>query len=104
MREPPKMTQPHTGESMPAVVSRFIRELNDVTAWIAESVAPTTQPERTELQWCHSCQGNVEAGDEHFRSLTNRAIALSGHAMNRRCPDCTTDSPCERVREFMGQT
>lgn len=51
------MTMPKPGEHMERVVSRFVRELNAVTAWMESQTHPDTIVEATVLsgRQCEAC-------------------------------------------------
>jgi hypothetical protein len=122
MREPPKITQPQSGELMTYVQARFTREVNEVTAWMAEAIdqsklaLPASRedlraiheevwdgeacpPEVIDALWqCSVCREMVP----RHRHLEHMNAHTLQRAHVRHCPDCTPEQPCDRVRRLIG--
>jgi len=92
------MTIPHAGEMTYVVFPRFAREMNEVTTWIAETVAMAQDAELMKPEtW------DFENAERHAPAQRDNPMGLCGQLWGpKACPDCTPEQPCQRVRRLTG--
>lgn len=90
-----------------AVIDVLLQVLPDIVA-PAQKIAidgsqdtgpGSPQRESSRFQgWCYLCQAWFTNGLEHFNAQGHQT-----RHVERLCPDCTPEQPCDRVRELIGE-